>query len=148
MKYFVVVALIIGLANCNGQNQIKDAKDSNQQRDSANNPKVSVRVNRKYDSKGNLIRFDSTYSFRYSSRGNDSSMTSLDTIFRNFKSDFPFEWKTGFENFFMTDSLARYDFLNPDYFSKRFDLNIKEIRDHFRRMDSLKNRYLHEYRKK
>ena len=33
------------------------------------NPKTSVTVNKKYDDKGNLIRYDSSYSYSYKSPG-------------------------------------------------------------------------------
>jgi hypothetical protein len=144
MKGIVVVFLFSAFFFCcNGQDKNKQKpKDVNKETAVGSNPKVSVKVNKKYDSKGNLVRFDSTYSYSYSSRGRDSALVSMDTLFRNFKSRFPHNWDTEFRDIFMTDSLAQYDFLNRDYFSKRLELNMERIRNRFREMDSIKNRYL------
>jgi hypothetical protein len=55
--------------------------------DSTNAPDVQVRVNREYDEDGNLIRYDSVYTYSYNS--NDFSSNEWDSIFNDqFNSDY------------------------------------------------------------
>jgi hypothetical protein len=53
---------------------------------------------------------------------------------------------TGFNkrmnDIFLADSLFKYDFLNQDYFIKRFELNAIKMKELFHEMDSLKTNYL------
>jgi hypothetical protein len=114
--------------------------------DTSANPKTEVHVNKKYDEKGNLIRFDSTYSYRYVSPGGKSRNIETDTLFRHFKSYYLSNYDTMFNNnfgsIFFSDSLFKYDFMQPDYFSKRFELNRKRFEQMARDMDSIKTQYL------
>jgi hypothetical protein len=114
-------------------------------RDSAN-PKTSVTVNKKFDDKGNLLRYDSTYSYHYSTPFGNRSI-GADTLYRHFKSwylgssyDSLFNRRLG--DLFFNDTLFKYDFLQPDYFSKRFELNQSYLQNMLRQMDSLKSDYL------
>jgi hypothetical protein len=45
---------------------------------------------------------------------------------------------------FLNDTLFKYDFLNEDFFKKRFELNDLLMSDMLRQMDSLKTAYLKE----
>jgi hypothetical protein len=147
-KFITLILVLLFFSYCDSQNKEKQKpKGVDSEASSGTNPKVSVKVNKKYDSKGNLIKFDSTYSYYYSSRGRDSSRISLDTMFSKYKTDFPLGWRTEFEDIFMNDSLIRYDFLNPDYFSKRFELNMERLRRYFSHMDSTKMKYLNKTHK-
>jgi hypothetical protein len=142
-KFITLIFVLLFFCYCDSQNKEKEKpKSANNETGPGTNPKVSVKVNKKYDSKGNLIKFDSTYSYYYSSKGRDSSRISLDTMFSKYKTDFPMGWRTEFEDIFMNDSLIRYDFLNPDYFSKRFELNMERLKRYFLQMDSTKTKYL------
>jgi hypothetical protein len=113
--------------------------------DSAN-PKTEVHVNKKYDDKGNLVRFDSTYSYHYVSPGGKQSTVETDTLFRHFKSYYLKNYDTMLQNnfgsIFLNDSLFKYDFMQPDYFSKRFELNRQRLEQMARDMDSIKTQYL------
>jgi hypothetical protein len=110
------------------------------------NPKVNVKVNKKYDDKGNLIRYDSTYSYVYSSGGKDSVKESVDSVFKRFRSyyneNFSANMDKKLNELFWNDSLFKYDFMNKDFFSKRFELNEERMDTIFREMDSLKNEFL------
>ncbi|MCE3225617.1 MAG: hypothetical protein K0S32_168 [Bacteroidetes bacterium] len=108
-------------------------------------PDVRVKVNKKYDDKGNIIRYDSTYSYVYSSPGGTLHMSN-DSIFNHFRSYFHKNHSAFMnpetDNIFFNDSLFKYDFFNEDYFFKRFQLNKGAFEDMFKQMDSLKNNYL------
>jgi len=105
-----------------------------------NQPKIEVRVNKKYDEQGNLIQYDSSYSIIYSTpemlfyRGNS------DSIMAHFRHFF------GNDNFFSDDffynNLHNFDFdnnifnQNPIEKIKRLQERINKLHD-FQDIDSL-----------
>jgi hypothetical protein len=152
-KIYILPLLFIMVA-CNGQDKKKEKekpKTVQKEQTKGTNPKMNVKVNKQYDSKGNLIKFDSTYTYYYSAKGNDSVKVSIDTVFEKFKRDMDHDFsdmaKNRFNDIFLNDSLFKYDFLNEDFFSKRFQLNDEKINKIFIEMDSLKNQYLNKPRK-
>jgi hypothetical protein len=144
-----LIALSLILSSCHEKTNGQDAPEKNQTsaaQDSLNKPKVSIKVNRRYDDKGNMIGFDSTYSSYYSNmKGDtaqmDSLMSSFDLYFnRNYPSFFHNEFKP----LFFDDSIRYPDFFHHDFFMKRYELNDEYFRDMMHRMDSIKNQF---YRK-
>jgi hypothetical protein len=118
--------------------------------DSLDKPKVSIKVNRRYDDKGNLVGFDSTYSSYYSNvRGDTIKMDSLihgfDSYFNHNRS---FLFDDHFNNLFFNDSTRYPDFFHNDFFLKRYELNDAYMRDMMERMDSMKNRFFYEQSEK
>lgn len=74
-----------------------------------NSPKEDIRVNREYDEKGNLIKFDSTYSYSFSS---DTTLKDFD--FKNFADPF------GMDLSFFNDSTFSQSFFkdfDPFFFN-------------------------------
>jgi hypothetical protein len=104
-------------------------------------PKADIRVNKKFDDKGNLIQYDSTYSYFYSSPGFKNSISS-DSVFGNFKLPLRNDYKDlldeNMNSLFFNESLFKYDFYNNDYFLKRYELNMQQFENMFRHMDSIK----------
>ena len=137
MKQLMVLTIVVflGYLNCNGQiadNGIDKGKNS---------PKKNIKVNKEYDDQGNLIRYDSTYSYSYSSMDNDSiPADSIFSMFRDhFNHQFGFSEDPFFKDFFFQDSLMKDDFFNDDFFMKRFRENMKQMDELFQEMDSVKN---------
>jgi hypothetical protein len=117
--------------------------------DSIRKPRVDIKVNRRYDEKGNVIAFDSTYSTYYSNvRGDTLKMDSLfkgfDRYFNNGHSSI---FNNQFNDLFFRDSLWYPDFFHRDFFMKRYELNDSYMRDMMQRMDSVKNRFYREHQK-
>jgi hypothetical protein len=111
--------------------------------DSTEKPKVSIQVNRRFDDKGNLIGFDSTYSSFYSNVSGDTSrmdsmMSHFDTFFNKNHS---YSFDRQFNSLFFDDSLRYPDFFHKDFFMKRYELNDAYLRDMMHRMDSVKNAF-------
>jgi hypothetical protein len=131
-------------AGCEGQKD-KSSKQSSQiaATDSTANPKTDVKVNKKYDDKGNLIQYDSSYSYFYSSPGRGRSSISSDSLFGNLKGSLRENYRSlldrNMDSIFFNDTLFKYDFLNKDYFSQRFQLNMQQFENMFRQMDSIKS---------
>ncbi len=140
-------------AGCQAQNDKEPEKENSGIPDiiAQNNikPKVDIRVNKKYDDKGNLIGYDSTYSWSYSTIQGDSANINADTVFSEFRplfdKHFP-EFSSPFKNeFFGVDSLFYNDFLSPDYFYDWWHRDLIEQEKTFRRMDSLKNEFFNQH---
>jgi hypothetical protein len=139
MKTKCIIAIAFSLTflvGCNGQ-----SKNEKNNSDNKNKPQSSIKVNKEYDKDGNLIRYDSTYSYYYSNVQKNEALK--DSIFNNFKSDFNekyfFSDEPYFNNFFFQDSLLKYDFYKNDFFLKRFKDNMERMDSLFKGMDMFKN---------
>jgi hypothetical protein len=135
----IAIALSVTLISCNG-------KTNRQNSDSvikSSNPQTSIKVDKKYDYKGNLIKYDSTYSYYYSNVNNNTNLK--DSIFNTFKNHFNrnyfFSTNPYFNDFFFQDSLLKYDFYRKDFFMNRFRNNMRMMDSLFWGMDSLKNSF-------
>ncbi len=139
------IAVLILSSGCNGQEtkKEKDRMINNSTLISANKPKEDIKVKKEYDKNGNLIRYDSTYTYYYSNiDGNKNVADSIFNNFRNiFENSYPFSAKPYFENLFFEDSLLQYDFYKKDFFHDRFMQNMQRMDSLFWEMDSVKNRY-------
>lgn len=137
-KIILAIALSLALSSCNGQT--KNEKDTP---DHSIKPLSNIKVNKQYDDHGNLIRYDSTYSYYWGNAIKDS--TRMDSIFHNFRRDFlqkyPFSNEPLFNDFFFQDSLLKYDFYKKDFFLKRFQDNMERMDSLFGGMDSFKNNF-------
>lgn len=148
LKLIAVISSTAIMISCNAQNKEKERnlKTISSEKTEGTNPRIKTKVNKQYDSKGHIVKFDSTYSYYYTSKGFDSTKVKLDTIIKEFKSFYTTNLITGFNkrlnDIFLADSLFKYDFLNKDYFRKRFELNAVKMNELFREMDSLKTNYL------
>lgn len=155
LKVTFVSFLAVLFFSCNGQALKKQSQSQNDAKqshsigwssaDTANKPKVKVNVNKRYDDKGRVVQFDSTYSYFYSSPGG-LLHSNNDSIFNNFQSFFDKSYPDMFKNqnrdIFFNDSLFKYDFFNDDYFFKRYQLNQKNFEGFYKRMDSLKHHFM------
>jgi hypothetical protein len=150
----LVSIAVFALSSCdkktNGQVAQSETKDyATAAHDTVNKPKVNIQVNRRYDDKGNLIGFDSTYSSFYSNvKGDtaemDSLMHSFDRYFSRNHSSF---FDRQFNPLFFNDSLRYPDFFHKDFFMKRYELNDQYLRETMKSMDSIKNRFFKEHSK-
>ena len=114
--------------------------------DTLSKPKVSVKVNKQYDDKGNIVKYDSSYSYFYSSPGGKAMHLSNDSVYSQFRTFFdkkyPNFFHAQYDNVFFNDSLFKYDFFNNDYFMKRFEMNKKMFDRIYQQMDSLKGDFM------
>jgi len=143
MKRTVIFSVLFSLIiiSCNGQkneNAINKAKE--------NQPKTNIQVNKEYDESGNLIKYDSTYSYYYSNIENDIFLR--DSIINQFKESFGTQYLFSrdpfFNDFFFRDSLLNSDFYTKDFFLNRFQNNTKQMNQLFMEMDSIKNLFFRE----
>lgn len=153
-KAFLFLLLpMLAFSGCNGQTKKEQSifkKEEMVSADTLNEPQVKVNVNKQYDDRGRIIKFDSTYSYYYSYPDGKQIQLNNDSIYSQFRSYFhktyPDFLNPQFDNIFYNDSLFKYDFFNNDYFLKRFELNKKMFDNMYKQMDSLKRNYMeHNY---
>jgi hypothetical protein len=87
MKITLMSLLFVVFSGCNGQTQKGNSQQSDKNKvviaDSLNKPRIDVKVNKQYDDKGRIIKFDSTYSYFYSSPTGSLHSTN-DSVFSGF----------------------------------------------------------------
>ena len=108
-----------------------------------NQPKEDIKVNKEYDENGNLIRYDSTYTYYYSNiEGDEIAADSIFNNFRNmFEDNYSFSTTPYFNDLFFEDSLLKYDFYKNDFFHERFMNNMQQMERLFWEMDSIENKF-------
>jgi len=142
-----VVSLLLSSCDKDSKGQIADLKKN--QTDSAIKPRIDIKVNRRFDKRGNMIGFDSTYTSYYTNISGDTvQMDSLMGSFdRYFRSDHSTFFRNQFDPLFFNDSTRYPDFFHDDFFMRRYELNDAYFRDMMHRMDSIKNNFYKEHRK-
>ena len=133
---FVLVMSGCSTDNIKGQQATADSL-------STNKPQTKIIVNKEFDEKGNLVKFDSSYSYFYSNIEKDSTFgdSSYNIFQEDFFNTFPNIQKPFLNDIFFEDSLLNYDFYKDDFFSNRFRFNRQRFDKLFEEMDSLKNKY-------
>ncbi|RLD63893.1 MAG: hypothetical protein DRJ01_02465 [Bacteroidetes bacterium] len=118
-----------------------------QKRDSVKkeNPKIKIDVNKRYDDKGNIIAYDSTYSYSYTYSDGKVKNINLDSLLQKFK-PFLFDnsadiFNRSFDDFFIPDSIFKFNFFEDDFFQNRFDEERFNFEKIMRQMDSIKNEF-------
>lgn len=113
--------------DCNAQKERSTLKIN----DHANaEPKVSYKVNRKYDNKGNLVQYDSVYSWSYSSK---AGTVNADSIFHSFNKQF----SGNFGHCIWPDSSLFNDLSGKDFFMHNWQSGISHMQKMMQRMDSV-----------
>jgi hypothetical protein len=151
LRFLLKGSLTIALTACalltgcdkNTNGQVVQKKSSEVSKDTLNKPVVNIKVNRRFDDKGNVIAFDSTYSSYYSNIKSDTGkMDSVMNRFGNFfRSQHPLFFQNSFQPLFFNDSINYPDFFHTDYFLKRYEMNDPFMRRMMKEMDSIKNDY-------
>jgi len=144
--FFTCLSLLM-VTGC--QAQTDKSKTFSRDADTASQPKVSWKVNKQYDDKGNLIGYDSTYTWMYSGRSGKDMTVNMDSVMgsfrRQFNTDFPALFNDNFGVPIWNDSLFYNDFLKPDYFMRKYRNHYFNMEEMMRSMDSMRNRFLQEH---
>ncbi len=152
MKRLVLLAVIALVSfGCSGQEQPAKGNQQSQVKTDenlANQPKISWDVKKETDENGNVIRYDSTYTWSYSSTNGDSMVVNVDSVMQSFHSYFntrlPLIWERSLTQPLWRDSLFYRDFYRDDYFYRRWQQDFFKMDDMFKQMDSLRNQFFHD----
>lgn len=149
MKKLTTLLLMFIIMGCNCQEKEKKQKENKIQEDSILKPVEKWDVQKEYDEFGNLIKYDSVYSWSYSNIKGDLLRVNLDSIMDSFKGYFdkniPFKWHEDFAYFPEKDSLFMNDFFKQDYFFRNWQMQHSEIEEMIKKMDSSRNAFLKNY---
>lgn len=152
------LALILMVAGCNGQdadrNSKKDLAQVQKSTDSLDpEPKVQWKVNKQYDENGNVIGYDSIYSWSYSNHGNIPPEMGMDSIMQSFRSlsneNFPSFWEDGnLDRIFPMDSIMSQNFSMEKFFNNGSLKGFPNMDQWMHQMDSLRNKVMEENNRK
>ncbi|MCP9198973.1 hypothetical protein MKO06_03575 [Gramella sp. GC03-9] len=143
----VLMLIMMGITGCDAQ-ETKGTAAVQDQVEKENIPKGNWKVNREYDENGNLISYDSTYVYSYSTINGDTVQPQdMDEIFKDFSRFFKNEYQMGpsaFMGSFLNDSIrGNRDFFEKDFFSDR--MMSEHFREQVRMMDSIRNQFLKQH---
>ena len=134
----VLFFLLLIFTGCDAQK-----KKNTEDKTGKNQPETNIIVNKEYDENGNIIKYDSTYSYYYSNIENNQFVG--DSLFSSFREHFnkrySFSNDPFFDNIFFQDSLLDFDFYKKDFFKDRFSNNWQHMNKLFQEMDSIKNHF-------
>lgn len=146
MKKLLILLLVLNIVGCNSQEKETKQATNDKKDTTIVKPKESWDVKKEYDEFGNLIKYDSIYSYSYSNIKGDSINVNLDSIMDSFRGYFdkniPFKWRDDFSFFPENDSLFMSDFFKEDYFFKSWQNQHSEFDKIIKRMDSSRNAFL------
>ena len=131
-KYILLSSLALLSIHCNAQGS-KDKKVETQKLENTitEEPKGNWKVNKEFDENGNLIQYDSIYSWSSENKFDNLSPETKDSLLQSFKSRFFTNFSgfksEGFENIFSQDSLFSNHFFNDDFFVSPFGEDFMDI---------------------
>ena len=143
-NYILLLFLALLCVNCNGQVDQKIKVENND----IETPKGAWKVNKEFDENGNLIRYDSIYSWSSNSKFDNLSITK-DSLRKSFRSKFfknfsEFENK-GFQNMFSQDSLFSNHFFNDSFFGSPIGKDLIDIDKLQQQMIQKQKKFLEKY---
>ncbi len=150
MYMIMITVFLLSLISCQGQHKKEEAVIQEDSKKEVEQPKGSWKVDKEFDESGNLIRYDSLYSWSSDNLLNDLTNLDKDSLLNNFESKFYRNFSQfsdqGFESIFKQDSLFSKRFFNDDFFESDFGEEFMEL-DHLRkRMIEKQKKFLEKYR--
>ena len=151
MKKYVLL-FIVGLicVSCKGQeNETKKNEEVENQTNIVEEPKGTWKVDKEFDENGNLIRYDSIYSWSSNDKFDNLSLSGKDSLMQSFKSRFFSNYSVfknqGFEDVFSQDSLFSKRFFNDDFFESPFGKDFMDIDKIRQQMIERQKKFLEKY---
>ncbi|HLV70559.1 MAG TPA: hypothetical protein VKY34_07610 [Xanthomarina sp.] len=133
MKAYIFLMLLCLLhTGCHGQNTDSEkANNPEKIEHTSKQPKGSWTVNKAFDENGNLIQYDSIYSWSSNETYKDLSAEDMDSVLESFKAKFFKHYShfedEGFDDVFSKDSLFSKRFFNDDFFNSDFGQDFMDI---------------------
>lgn len=146
-KIAIVSLLSLFCLGCHGQENANGKAGENQ--DIVGQPKGNWKVNREFDKDGNLIRYDSIYSWSSSDYMDKLGEMDRDSLFTSFKSKFSKHFsyfdQDSFPNFFENDSLFTKHFFRDDFFDSPMGKDFINLDLLHQRMEDMHKRFMGQY---
>jgi hypothetical protein len=150
MKKYVLL-FMVGLLSisCNGQKNEQKTETKESDEKLVEQPKGIWKVDKEFDENGNLIRYDSIYSWSSNGKFDNLSLSDKDSLMQSFKSRFFTNYSgfenEGFENVFSQDSLFSKRFFNDDFFGSNFGNDFMDIDKLRQQMIARQKKFLEKY---
>ncbi|MGB6152152.1 MAG: hypothetical protein WBG48_09180 [Pricia sp.] len=151
MKRLAMLSLVAILTtSCKGQEK---KENENLQKDNpeqmAEQPKGTWKVDKEFDENGNLIRYDSIYSWSSTDNFEDLAQKNPDSLIQSLQSKFYRNFR-GFDDqrfgdLFADDSLFTRRFFNDDFFDSEFGDDFMDIDRIHERMEAMQRKFLERY---
>jgi hypothetical protein len=147
-KSFLLLFVLSLCFSCNGQDNNTKEKKMKETREEQ--PKGSWKVDKEFDENGNLIKYDSIYSWSSSSKYDDLSSFAKDSLLKSFESKFFNDYShfenQGFSDLFTQDSLFSKHFFNDDFFDSNFGKDFMDIDEIRQKMFARQKSFLEKYK--
>ena len=122
MEKHILIALIALLSiSCNGQ-------DIKSQKNEVETPKGTWKVDKEFDERGRLIKFDSIYSWSSHNPQNNLSLKDQDSIIQAFKAQFFIDFLS-LDSQDIEDTFSQDYLCNDDFFGNHFQKDFGTIDD-------------------
>ncbi|MEO8933136.1 MAG: hypothetical protein ABI295_02425 [Xanthomarina sp.] len=150
MKQYILL-FMVGLLSmsCNGQKNEQKTETKESDGKLVHQPKGTWKVDKEFDENGNLIRFDSIYSWSSHGKFDNFSSSNKDSLMKSFKSRFFTNYSgfenDGFEDVFSQDSLFIKHFFNDDFFGSDFGNDFMDIDRLKQQIISKQKKFLEKY---
>jgi hypothetical protein len=139
------LAILLALGFCIGQGKKADKtlvpNVSSTGEQAKNKPQTNIKVNKEYDDKGNIISYDSTYTWSYSSHGDNAAVS--DSVLAQFKNFFNQGGAMSMDDFFgnrsSQDTVSAKASDLDDFFASHQKNSMEQMRRMFAEMDSIQN---------
>jgi len=145
----LLMALLLSLTGCKGQEKKEGAIAEEGNKKEIEQPKGTWKVDKEFDENGNLIRYDSIYSWSSDNSWKDLTNLEKDSLLNNFESKFYRRFSQfqnqGFEDIFKPDSLFSKHFFNDDFFESDFGKDFMDIDRIRQQMLERQKKFLEKY---
>lgn len=142
-KVILVLWVAISVMSCNAQEDKEAAEQT------AEPSKGTWKVNKEFDEFGNMIRYDSIYSWSSSDDLAGMTATDRDSLLHSFQSKFYRHFSATdpqrFEHLFEPDSLFHERFFNEDFFDSDFGKDFMDIDRVKKRMEAMEKAFFDRY---
>jgi len=147
-KHILLFMVSILSLSCNSQDNNRN-KTEETDKQITEVPKGSWKVDKAFDENGNLISYDSIYSWSSHNKYDNLNGVDKDSLMKTFKSKFftnfsQFE-NEGFEDVFSKDSLFSNHFFNDDFFGSNFGQDFMDVDKMRQQMIDRQKSFLEKY---
>lgn len=142
-------AVALSLTSCNAQEKKGDAENNDtamtNKTETQNEPRGTWKVNKEVDENGNLIRYDSIYTYSYGNvNGKEIPPQKMDSAMASFQKymqeRMPQSFTQGMMHPFLSDSING-NFFEKGFFENHWENFFPEMQQQLKQMDSLHQQF-------